>query len=77
VSRGTTQLIASMLPVLDAETAPVMIAFHRLIAGGREPAVALAEAQQQTAGDLAAMAAGAGFICLGAGFVRPHLPDAA
>jgi hypothetical protein len=76
VSQGTTQLIASMLPVLDAETAPVMIAFHRLVAGGRAPAVALAEAQQQTTDDLAAMAAGAGFVCLGAGFAQPHLPDA-
>jgi tetratricopeptide (TPR) repeat protein len=73
LARGSTQLVASVLPVPDAETAPLMIALHRRLARGRPPAVALAEAQQEVADSVSAVAAAAGFVCLGAGFVAPPL----
>lgn len=34
LAEGACQLVASVLPVRDAETAPVMTAFHGLIAAG-------------------------------------------
>jgi tetratricopeptide (TPR) repeat protein len=74
LAQGTTQLVASVLPILDAETAPLMVAFHRLLAGGQPPAVALASAQQLMATDEKTMAAAAGFICVGSGFSLPPLP---
>lgn len=74
LTQGTTQLVASVLPVLDAETAPVMAAFHRLLAARQPPAVALAAAQQEVAADPVTMAGAAGFSCLGAGFAVPALP---
>jgi len=68
LSLGTRRLVASVVPLPDAETAPVMVAFHRLLAAGRPPAAALADAQQQMAGEEAkVMAASAGFVCIGAG----------
>lgn len=73
LSLGTKQLIASVLPVLDAETAPLMVAFHRLLAAGHPPAVALSTVQQHLVADPATMVASAGFICVGAGF--DGLPD--
>ena len=58
-----------MVPIPDVETAPLMIAFHRRLAAGYDAATALSQAQQQlAAGDSTAMAAAAGFICIGAGF---------
>ncbi len=74
LAQGATQLVASVLAILDAETAPLMIAFHRLLARGQPPAVALAAAQQQMAAEKTTMAAAAGFVCVGAGFVPPTLP---
>jgi CHAT domain-containing protein len=73
VARGAQQLVASVLPVPDAETAPLMVAFHRnLLAGDSAPA-ALARAQQHVATDgTAAMAAAAGFLCIGAEFSLPR-----
>jgi CHAT domain-containing protein len=69
IGKGAAQLVASVLPVPDAETAPLMVALHRGLASGQPPAVALAAAQRQLAGDdPAAMAAAAGFVCLGFGF---------
>ena len=44
---GTRHVIASVVPVPDAETAPLMIAFHRLLAAGEPAAPALARAQEQ------------------------------
>jgi CHAT domain-containing protein len=68
LTRGTRQLIASVVPIPDAPTAPLMITFHRLLVAGHPPAVALARAQQEaTREGPAAMAAAAGFICIGAG----------
>jgi CHAT domain-containing protein len=74
LARGATQLVASVFPILDAETAPFMVAFHEQLAAGQPPAVALAAAQQRMAGDRATMVAAAGFVCIGAGFTPPALP---
>lgn len=68
LSHGTQQLVASVVPVPDAETAPLMIAFHQLLAAGRPAPEALAMAQQKMAGDDALTAASAGFVCIGAAF---------
>jgi CHAT domain-containing protein len=72
LSQGTTQLIASAVPVLDAETAPFMLNLHRLMAAGRSAAEALAMAQQQFGSIGAAeLATAASFLCFGAGFAAP------
>jgi CHAT domain-containing protein len=66
LERGTTALIAPVVPVPDAETAPLMIAVHQRLAAGAPPAVALADAQRQAAADgPASMAAAAAFVCVG------------
>jgi len=65
---GTATLVAPVVPVPDAETTPLMLAFHRLLRAGRSPAEALARAQaEMSTGDTAACAGAAGFVCLGAG----------
>jgi hypothetical protein len=67
LGRGTHQVVASVMPVPDAETIPLMTAFHELLLAGRSAAVALAEAQVRAdPDDLDAVAAAAGFVCLGA-----------
>jgi hypothetical protein len=68
IARGTAALIASVVPVPDAETTPLMVALHRRLASGQSPADALAAAQCEVPDDQpAAVAAAAGFVCLGAG----------
>ena len=65
---GTRQVIASVVPVPDAETAPLMIAFHRLLATGKPGVPSLALAQQEVRhSHPAAMAAAAGFVSIGSG----------
>ncbi|GAA0413366.1 CHAT domain-containing protein [Acrocarpospora corrugata] len=59
---GTRCIIASLVPVPDAQTTPLMVALHGLLAEGRSAATALALAQERVAG-----VAAAGFVCLGAG----------
>ena len=67
LSHGAQQVIASVVPVPDAETAPLMVAFHRFLVAGRPAAEALALAQGELAGaGMAATAAAAGFVCIGA-----------
>ncbi|MGN9812833.1 CHAT domain-containing protein [Micromonospora sp. BQ11] len=74
LARGTAQLIASVLPIPDASTTPVMLAFHERLAAGHSPAAALAEAQHALGRqDAHTAAAAAGFICIGAG-TRPPFP---
>ncbi|HEV8649145.1 MAG TPA: CHAT domain-containing protein [Actinomycetes bacterium] len=69
LSRGTRQLIASVVTIPDVETAPLMIELHRLLAAGTPAAAALARAQQQVPQDhWTAVAAAAGFVCIGDGF---------
>ncbi|HEX3649928.1 MAG TPA: CHAT domain-containing protein, partial [Pseudonocardiaceae bacterium] len=66
LGRGTSSLVASVIAVPDAATRTLMVALHRELAGGRCPAEALAAAQRAVpADDLAAVAAAAGFVCLG------------
>ena len=68
VQRGSAQLIASVVPVPDAETEPLMVAFHERLATGEPAAEALAGAQQRLAGgEPARRAAAAGFVCIGSG----------
>jgi hypothetical protein len=68
LSLGARQLVASVVPIPDAETAPLMVAFHRQLADGQHAAWALSRAQQQLATEGGkATAASAGFICIGAG----------
>jgi tetratricopeptide (TPR) repeat protein len=68
LAKGAQQLVASVVPVPDAATAPLMVAFHQRLAAGQAPATALAAAQQAVGQDGAAeLAAAAGFVCVGAG----------
>jgi len=72
LSLGIHQLVASVVPVPDVETAPLMVAFHRQLAAGRSAAEALSQAQRQLAdGESRAMAAAAGFVCIGDGMKAP------
>jgi CHAT domain-containing protein len=74
LSLGAQQVVGSVVPIPDAETAPLMIAFHRQLAAGQHVAGALSHAQRQLAGEGAnAMAAAAGFICIGAGMKAPAM----
>jgi len=75
LARGASQLVASPLPVPDAETAPLMTAFHRRLAAGLPVAEALARAQEQLRGGGTPDVAVAGFVCVGSGFGRaPVVP---
>jgi hypothetical protein len=66
IARGTAQLVASVLPIPDAETAPLMTALHRELRAGRAAAAALATAQQCVRDQgPRALAAAAGFVCIG------------
>lgn len=77
LSHDTRHLVASVVPVPDAETAPLMVAFHELLAQGVPVADALAQAQLRgDAEDPRAFAAAAGFVCLGAGFGTPAITPA-
>jgi tetratricopeptide (TPR) repeat protein len=68
LGQGTPTLTAPVIPVPDGETATLMDAYHDGLAAGRSPAEALATAQQRTRDSgPAALAAAAGFVCLGAG----------
>jgi CHAT domain-containing protein len=64
---GSQTLVASVVPVPDATTRPLMIAFHWRLAAGETPAAALAHAQALVSDGLGVSpAATAGFVCLGA-----------
>jgi hypothetical protein len=63
---GTRTLVASVLPVADAATRPLMLALHEGLCLGMTPAEALARAQAAPIGGHDAVAA-ASFVCLGAG----------
>lgn len=68
LTAGTATLVAPVVPVADAETAPLMCTYHERVVAGDPPAVALAAAQQRHQHDsIRAYASAAGFICLGAG----------
>jgi len=67
ISLGAAQVVASVLPVLDAQTASLMSALHRRLAVGEPAAEALAAAQREAVGDERALATASGFVCIGAG----------
>jgi CHAT domain-containing protein len=66
---GTATLVASVVPVPDAATRPLMVDLHTRLRAGTRPADALALAQQAALADAdgPALAASAGFACFGAG----------
>ncbi|MET1008234.1 MAG: CHAT domain-containing protein, partial [Propionibacteriaceae bacterium] len=71
LSQGTATLVAPVVPVPDAETVDLMLAYHRNLRQGRPPAEALALAQQDSnLTDSVANVAAAGFVCLGDGTQR-------
>jgi CHAT domain-containing protein len=83
LSQGAQHVIASVVPIPDAQTVSLMTAFHQLLAAGHSVADSLGRAQRQVAGgETAALAAAAGFICIGAGLrqltaVTPDGPPSA
>jgi len=68
---GTRQIVASVAPIPDAETAPLMTAMHRNLAAGHTASQALAAAQQHCPWDAPAAAAAAGFISIGTDMSLP------
>ena len=67
---GTRSLVASVLPVGDDASVPLMRSFHRRFRRGDAPAAALAGAQRELSGpgqDRRTRLASACFVCLGAG----------
>jgi len=74
LSQGTATLVAPVVPVPDVETTPLMHAYHAHLCAGRAPAEALARAQERTRTEgPRALAAAAGFVCLGAGLHARHV----
>ncbi|WP_232664658.1 CHAT domain-containing protein [Pseudonocardia sp. TRM90224] len=63
---GAHSVVAPLLSVSDAATAPLMDALHAELAGGAAPADALAAVRRATAGDAVADATAAAFTCFGA-----------
>jgi CHAT domain-containing protein len=65
---GTVTVVASVVPVPDAQTVPLMEAYHRELRTGRTPAEALAVSQAaMSSQDHPSRAAAAGFVLLGYG----------
>jgi CHAT domain-containing protein/tetratricopeptide (TPR) repeat protein len=69
LAMGTRSLVATVVPVPDEASRPLMLRFHRHLAAGASPAAALAAAQVGTVGHghARARAAATGFVCIGAG----------
>lgn len=68
LAAGTKTLVASVVPIPDLATVPLMRSYHQALLAGASPAAALAEAQAGVdPTDSACRAAAAGFVCLGAG----------
>jgi CHAT domain-containing protein len=64
IAIGTRTIIASVVPVRDADARLLMAALHRRLVAGERPAAALARAQARLAPSRSALA---GFVCLGTG----------
>jgi CHAT domain-containing protein/tetratricopeptide (TPR) repeat protein len=68
-SLGTLTMVATVVPVPDAATRPLMVDFHRHLQAGDSPAESLASVriEARRGGDVADRAAAASFVCFGAG----------
>ena len=65
---GSQTVVATVVPVPDEATHPLMVDLHARLAAGAQPAEALAAAQRAVGThDPAARAAAAGFVCFGDG----------
>ena len=72
LAQGTAQLIASVLPIHDVETAWLMTDLHARLATGRPAGAALAESQVEALErGVDGFAVAAGFVCFGAGLASP------
>jgi CHAT domain-containing protein len=72
LAQGTAQLIASVLPIHDVETAWLMTGLHARLAAGRPAGAALAESQVEALErGVDGFAVAAGFVCFGAGLASP------
>lgn len=70
LGQDTCAIVAPTVTIPDAQTRPVMVAYHRRLSAGEPPARALAGAQVEvfeSSDDPHAVAAAAAFVCLGAG----------
>jgi len=66
--RQTASLVAPVVSIPDAETQPIMVAYHQRLLTGLAPAAALAQTQAEfAAGTPRQRASAASFICLGEG----------
>ncbi|WP_202872394.1 CHAT domain-containing protein [Kribbella soli] len=63
---GAAGILASVVPVNDPATAPLMLAVHENLQAGQSLAAAFAAARVETRGDPVADAAGRSFVALGA-----------
>jgi CHAT domain-containing protein len=65
---GARTAVATVIPVPDEATRPLMLALHERIRRGLPVARALAEAQEDTdRGDPVTLATAGGFVCYGGG----------
>ena len=65
---GSQTVVATVVPVPDEATHPLMVDLHARLAAGARPAEALTAAQLAVGtDDPAARAAAAGFVCFGDG----------
>jgi CHAT domain-containing protein len=70
LAMGTKSLVATVVPVPDDASRPLMLHLHRFLREGKDPAAALALAQTKLGGPGqggAARVAANGFLCFGAG----------
>jgi tetratricopeptide (TPR) repeat protein len=68
-AQKASTLVASVVPVSDEATRPLMLRYHKALQATGSPAVALARVGQAAVGDdSAAYAAAAAFVCFGAGW---------
>lgn len=75
LQQGTSSLVAPLLAVPDATTAPLVLAHHRFLLAGLAPAAALAAAQVAAArGGAGPAAVAAAFVCLGDGLTALGRP---
>jgi CHAT domain-containing protein len=68
-AQKASTLVASVVPVSDEATRPLMLRYHKALQATGSPAAALARVGQAALGDdSAAYAAAAAFVCFGAGW---------